>query len=201
MVNDSRIIGIIGTKQYHSITNFRKTVGGDFDPKTLSPPTDYGMLNFGGITCWNAAETAGGSALKPYCVYCGDGGCLAHSNPGAANEFVTRFRSFGGTNTNLPFKDQFWDVQSFEKKEFFFTVSSMVTGHFGLTRWSLGLKEEKNHCWLESKTPANKLYIPSHTSPEKGYDLATVNWDFILMLSVYEHATANLWMVDASTMG
>jgi hypothetical protein len=73
---------------------------------------------------------------------------MAHSNPGGVNKLEANFRSYGGTNPNLPFKDEFWDVESFENKEFFFTISSMCSGHFGLTRWSLVLKETKSNCWV-----------------------------------------------------
>ena len=125
---------------------------------------------------------------------------MAHSNPGGVNKLEANFRSYGGTNPNLPFKDEFWDVESFENKEFFFTISSMCSGHFGLTRWSLVLRETKSNCWVQTKSPlTNTLNIPNHTVP-KGYDLNTINFDFLIIVSVFEHSEANLYIVDASTM-
>lgn len=200
MINNTRTIGIIGTKQYHSVEVFSKASGGAVDYRLENPPSEVQLNQTkGGITCWNAAEISAGTSTKPYCVYCAHGGCVAYSGPGKTNKKEATFQNHGGTSSDLPYQDQYWDVVSFDKKEFFFAVSSMVSGHFGVARFTLAFKSDKTNCYLESKTPS-KISVSDHSTPT-AYDLNTITFDYIVILSIYQQKAAKLYMIDASTMG
>lgn len=75
----------------------------------------------------------------------------------------------------------------------------MVAGHFGLTRWSLALRESKSNCWVQPKTTPPAITLNGHTTPA-GYDLSAINFDHVIMLSVYQHSEAKLHLIDATTM-